>query len=256
MPWNPEQYLQFEAERAAPFVDLLALVRVRPSLRVIDLGCGTGELTRRLADALPDSSVLGVDNSPEMLARAAGLVRPGLAFAERSIEATLAGAEQWDLVFSHAAIQWVPDHATLVPALLGLVAPGGQLAVQLPSNQDHLTHRLIHTLAGEEPFRSALGGWTRQVPVLGLVAYADLLYHAGGRDLTVFEKIYPHVLAEADALAEWTRGTALVPYLERLPPELHEPFLDRYRAALRAQWPTGPVFYGFRRTLFAATRPV
>ena len=145
MPWNPDQYLQFEAERAAPFVDLLALVQVRPGLRVIDLGCGTGELTRRLADALPDSSVLGVDNSPEMLARAAALARPGLAFAERSIEATLADGAQWDLVFSHAAIQWVPDHATLVPALLGLVAPGGQLAVQLPSNHDHPTHRLIVT---------------------------------------------------------------------------------------------------------------
>ena len=89
--------------------------------------------------------------------------------------------------------------------------------------------------------------------MLGLAAYADLLYQAGGRELTVFEKIYPHILADADALAEWTRGTALVPYLERLPPALHEPFLDRYRAALRARWPTGPVFYGFRRTLFAAT---
>ncbi len=255
MPWNPDQYGQFEAERAAPFVDLLALVRVRPGLRVIDLGCGTGELTRRLADALPESAVLGVDSSPEMLARARPLARPGLAFAERSIEAVVAGAEQWDLVFSHAAIHWVPDHATLVPRLLDRVAPGGQLAVQLPSNHDHLTHRLIQTLAAEEPFRSALGGWTRQVPVLGLVAYADLLYHAGGQELTVFEKVYPHVLAAADALAEWTRGTALVPYLERLPPDLHTPFLDRYRAGLRAQWPAGPVFYGFRRILFAATRP-
>jgi len=255
MPWNPEQYLQFEAERAAPFVDLLALVRVRPGLRVIDLGCGTGELTRRLADALPDSNVLGVDNSPEMLARAAGLARPGLAFAEQRIEDAVADGAQWDLVFSHAAIQWVPDHAALVPRLLGMVRPGGQLAVQLPSNHDHLTHRLILTLAGAEPFRSALGGWTRQVPVLDLAGYADLLYHAGGRELTVFEKVYPHVLAEADALAAWTRGTALVPYLERLPADLHGPFLDRYRAALRAQWPRGPVFYGFRRTLFAATRP-
>jgi len=255
MPWNPEQYLQFEAERAAPFVDLLALVRVRPGLRVIDLGCGTGELTRRLAAALPDSDVLGVDTSPEMLARAAGLARPGLAFAEQRIEDAVADGAQWDLVFSHAAIQWVPDHAALVPRLLGMVRPGGQLAVQLPSNHDHLTHRLILTLAGAEPFRSALGGWTRQVPVLDLAGYADLLYHAGGRELTVFEKVYPHVLAEADALAEWTRGTALVPYLERLSPALQTLFLDHYRAALRAEWPRGPVFYGFRRTLFAATRP-
>jgi trans-aconitate 2-methyltransferase len=76
-----------------------------------------------------------------------------------------------------------------------------------------------------------------------------------GTNLTVFEKVYPHVLENADALADWSLGTALVPYLERLPSELHEPFLNRYRAKLRARWPGSPVFYGFRRILFAATVP-
>jgi trans-aconitate 2-methyltransferase len=255
MPWNPEQYLRFEAERALPFSDLLALIPVRPGLRVVDLGCGTGELTRRLADALPDSAVLGLDSSPEMLARAADQVRPGLRFEQARIEDVIAGGDTWDVVFSHAAIQWVPDHAHLVPALLGLVAPGGRLAVQQPSNHTHTTHRLIGQLAGEEPFRSALGGWRREFPVLDPAAYADLLWAAGGRELTVFEKIYPHVLDDSDALAEWTRGTALVPYLERLPADLQAAFLDRYRAELRAAYPQRPVFYGFRRILFAATRP-
>ena len=95
----------------------------------------------------------------------------------------------------------------------------------------------------------------RAVPVLPVDAYAELLYAHGGTDLTVFEKVYPHVLADADALAEWTSGTALVPYFDRLPPELHDPFMARYRARLAARWPGSPVFYGFRRILFAATRP-
>ncbi len=252
MPWNPDRYLQFERERAAPFADLLALIAERPGLDVVDLGCGTGELTRRLAEALPDSRVLGIDSSPEMLARAEALTRPGLRFAPGTIE-TVAGA--WDVVFSHAAIQWVPDHPHLVPHLLGLCRPGGRLAVQLPSNHDHATHRLIAEIAGEAPFCEALGGWTRESPVLGIDAYATLLFQAGGTDLVVFEKVYPHLLADADALADWTQGTTLVPYFERLPAALHAPFLERYRARLRALWPAGPVFYGFRRTLFAATRP-
>lgn len=251
MPWDPNTYHKFQAERAAPFVDLLALVRVRPGRRVVDLGCGTGELTRRLADALPDSDVIGLDSSPQMLARAAEHARPGLRFIEGTIET--AGGE-WDLIFSHAALHWVPDHAALIPRLLALLRPGGQLAVQMPSNHNHLTHQLITTIAGEEPFVSALGGWHRDIPVLGIEAYADLLFAAGGRDLTVFEKIYPHVLADADALADWTSGTALVPYFERLPSALRDSFMDRYRARLRAACPGSPVFYGFRRTLFAATR--
>jgi trans-aconitate 2-methyltransferase len=249
MPWNPTTYEKFKSQRAAPFEDLVALIERRPGLRVIDLGCGTGELTRQLADSLPDSDVIGIDSSLEMLARTSEFARPGLRFEIGKLEEV---SERYDLVFSHAAIQWVDDHETLIPRLLAMVAPGGQLAVQLPSNHGHYTHVLIREIAGEEPFRAALGGWSRPSPVLTVDQYAELLYAHGGRNLKVFEKVYPHVLDNADALADWTSGTALVPYFERLPHEWHASFMDRYRGRLRARWPEGQVFYGFRRTLFGA----
>ena len=251
MPWDPEKYEQFKQERFAPFDDLVRLVRIRPDLEVVDLGCGTGELTRQLADLLPGSRVLGIDSSNEMLERTQEFARPGLRFEHGEIE-TLSGS--WDLVFSNAAIQWVDDHVALVPRLLSLVRTGGQLVVQLPSNHSHPTHLLILETAWEEPFHQALGGWSRRSPVLALDEYADLLFSSGGTDLVVFEKVYPHVLADADALADWTSGTALVPYFERLTPGLREQFMERYRQRLRERWPGSPVFYGFRRTLFAATR--
>jgi trans-aconitate 2-methyltransferase len=163
-------------------------------------------------------------------------------------------AGSWDLVFSHAAIQWVDDHPRLVPRLMSLVAPGGQLAVQLPSNHGHPAHTLSVETAREQPFREALAGWTRPIPVLSLDEYASLLYAAGGRDITAIEKAYPHVLANADAIADWTSGTALVPYFERLPEHLRAPFDERYRAKLRGRFPSKPVFYPFRRILFSATR--
>ncbi len=251
MPWNPDRYHQFQQERSAPFEDALALVERHAGLSVIDLGCGTGELTRRLADALPESDVLGLDASAEMLARALPYERPGLRFQQGTIESV---EGQWDLVFSHAAIHWVDNHPQLIPRLLSLVKPGGQLVVQLPSNHTHPTHQLILETAQEEPFATALNGWVRHSPTLSIDAYAELLYTHGGTHLTVFEKIYPHVLQDADALADWTSGTTLVPYFERLSEEMRQHFLARYRAKLRARFPGSPVFYGFRRILFAATR--
>jgi len=251
MPWNPAQYHQFQDERFAPFEDLFKLITIRPQMRVIDLGCGTGELTRRLADRLPEGEVLGIDSSAEMLRSASDQTRAGLRFEKSSIQ-TANG--EWDLVFSHAAIHWIDDHCALVPRLLSLARRGGQLAVQLPSNHSHPTHTLITEIAGEEPFREALDGWSRNSPVLSISEYAELLYAVGGEDVTVFEKVYPSFLSDSDRLADWTEGSTLVPYFERLPQNLHETFMTRYRQRLRALFPAAPVIYTFKRILFAATR--
>lgn len=251
MPWNPGRYHQFQDERFAPFADLLALIKIRDGLRVVDLGCGTGELTRRLADELPGSEVVGIDSSPEMLERAREQAREGLRFELGTIEKV---EGEWDLVFSHAAIHWVDDQRSLVARLLSLLKPGGQLVVQLPSNHGHATHTLIREIAAEEPFRTALNGWNRKSPVLSISEYAELLHQHGGQEITVLEKVYPSLLDNSDALAQWTAGSTLVPYFERLPDKLQEAFMERYGESLAALYPSSPVFYTFRRILFAATR--
>lgn len=252
MAWNPEQYLKFQSSRFAPFTDLLQLIRVRPGLRVLDLGCGTGELTLKLHEQLPGSRVTGVDASAEMLQRAGQLARPGLEFRQGLVE-DVAGA--WDLLFSHAVLHWVDDHPRLIPRLLGLLAPGGQLAVQMPANYRHPAHEAIVEIAREEPFNAALGGWYRQSPMLEIDTYAELLFRHGAEEITVLEKVYPTVMPDGPAIAEWTRGSTLVPYLERLSAELQELFLDRYRQRLAELFPGSPVYYTFRRILLAASRP-
>lgn len=252
MPWNPDQYHKFREQRAAPFEDLVKLIVIREGLSVVDLGCGTGELTAKLAAMLPDSQVVGLDSSAQMLEKAAVHAGPHLHFEQGDLS-KVEGA--WDVVFSHAAIQWVDDHARLIPQLFGLVKPGGQLVVQQPSNHHHPTHAIVREMAGEEPYRTALGGFVRWAPVLSIEAYADMLYQCGADDITIFEKVYPHVMENSDAMVEWTKGTLLIPYLERLPDAMREVFLDDYRARLRQIFPGNPVFYGFRRILFAATKP-
>ena len=121
MPWDPIQYEKFQSERSAPFYDLMELVEVKERMNCIDLGCGTGQLTRVLADRLPSCKMLGIDSSSSMLEDSEKFAGNGLAFDQRSIEDL---DSQWDLVFSNAAIQWVPSHEELIPKLLSHVRTG------------------------------------------------------------------------------------------------------------------------------------
>lgn len=251
MPWDPKQYHKFQAERSAPFFDLLSLVEVHPNLKVVDLGCGTGELTRNLADVLPNSNVTGLDSSEQMLEKAASLSSPNLRF-EPGDQSQLTG--EWDLIFSNAALQWSEKHSELIPFLYRRLKPGGQLAVQVPSNHNHISHQIYRETASEEPFKSILKGFQRYAPVLSIDDYARLFFDCGAENIIVFEKVYAHVLEDSDAVVEWISGTALVPYFERLG-EHKEEFMEVIRKKMRAAMPDSPVFYPFRRTFFSARKP-
>lgn len=252
MPWDPEQYERFKAQRAEPFEDLVGLVRVRPGMRAVDLGCGTGELTRRLADILPDSEVVGIDSSEEMLARSGAFGRPGLRFEFGDLREV---SGSFDLVFSNAALQWVDDHERLIPELWDHLEPGGRLAVQVPANFDHVSHRVAADLA-ESEFAAFCPGGPRRPSALAVEEYAEILFDLGGSDIVAMLKVYPHVLPDAEAVVEWVRGTLLTAYLDPLPDEeSRAAFLARYREAMHDHLPQRPVFYGFKRILFAATRP-
>ena len=251
MPWDPTQYHKFQAERSAPFFDLLELVEVRPKLKVVDLGCGTGELTRQLADALPISNVTGIDNSPQMLDKAASHAGPNLHF-EQGDQSQLTG--EWDLIFSNAALHWTENHSELIPRLYERLTPGGQIAVQVPSNHSHISHQIYRETASEEMFKFILNGFQRYAPVLSIDDYARILFKSGAEKIVVFEKVYAHILENSDAVVEWISGTALVPYFERLG-EYKDEFVKAVREKMHAAMPDSPVFYPFRRTFFSARKP-
>jgi trans-aconitate 2-methyltransferase len=254
-PWDPARYNRFQRERAAPFFDLLALVRRRPGMRVADLGCGTGELTRVLHRELQASATLGIDSSPAMLERSARFADAGLRFA-RADAATWTPAEPLDLVFSNAALQWLPDHEALLARLTAALAPGGQLAVQMPANYDHASHLIAGEVAAESPFREALGGFVRDpAPVMPPERYAELLARLGYAAQHVRLQIYGHRLAETADVARWVQGTLLTAYESRLPADLYERFFARYRDLLVARLgDTRPYFFAFKRMLLWAQR--
>lgn len=252
MPWNPAQYNQFKEERYAPFYDALELVNKRKDMKVVDLGCGTGELTGKLAAALPGCNVLGVDASAEMLKESGAFTNDHLQFEQRTIEEQLSLSKKWDLVFSNAAIQWVDDHETLLPQLVSIIQPGGQLVVQMPSQNQNIANLLLIELVKEEPFASALNGYVRNFPVLSTQEYAMLLFTNGGKNITVFEKIYPVVVKDADGVYDFISGSALIPYTERLDEKMKAIFTAAYKKRLHRQFPSSPAFYPFKRIIFSA----
>lgn len=251
--WNPDLYARFAAERAQPFRDLLGLVRREPGMRVADLGCGAGELTAEAHRQLGARETLGIDSSPAMLERARPLAGGGLAFALGDI-ADFAG-EGLDLVLSNAALHWVPGHEALLARLTRALAAGGQLAVQVPANHDHPSHRLARQLAAEPPFAAALAGPDRGQPVLEPEEYARLLFRLGYREQQVQLRVYGHPLREPAEVLEWVRGTLLTDYRKRLPADLWERYLATYRERLLAALPDErPYFYAYRRILFWGRR--
>ncbi|MBA4179392.1 MAG: trans-aconitate methyltransferase [Anaerolinea sp.] len=248
-PWDPVQYERFRDERSQPFFDLLNLVSPAPGGTAIDLGCGTGELTKLLHEKLRARETVGLDSSESMLAKSAAFAGDGLRFELGSIT-DFAPPAPVDVLFSNAALQWVDDHETVFPRLVGFVAPGGQVAIQMPDNDDFVTHAVAKEVALEEPFLSAMGGYIRSWPVRPPEWYAILLDRMGFGEQDVSLRIYGHQLDSRDGVVEWVKGTYLTGYEKRLSPELYLRYLERYRHRLfETVEDRRPFFYPYRRIL-------
>jgi len=192
--WDPQQYQRFSRERSRPFFDLVARVPDDRVRSVADLGCGPGDLTHTLLTRWPEATVFGVDNSPDMLAAAARLpASPHLQFVEADL-ATWQPDRPFDCIVSNAALQWLPNHASLFKQLVGLLAPGGVLAVQMPRNFDEPAHRLLAEVVTQEPWASAVGSWRERYFGETPTWYVETLH---GLELEVdgWETIYYHLLA-------------------------------------------------------------
>ena len=235
--WDAGQYLRFGAERTRSAFDLLARIDLAAPRRIVDLGCGPGNSTVLLRERWPQAAITGLDSSNGML-EAAQRDYPGIEFVIGDI-AEWAPDEPYDLVFSNAALQWVGDHERLLPRLIEAVAPEGTLAVQMPSNYDFLTHKLMRQVAAEGSWRDRLADARPPSPVRPPEYYYDLLAPACAR-LTLWETKYIQVVESIDALIDWLRGTGLRPFLARLDAAEQPVFIERYKALLAAAMPPRP----------------
>jgi trans-aconitate 2-methyltransferase len=254
--WNADQYTKFSSHRDRPFFDLMARVEAANPASVVDLGCGTGHLTASLLERWPEARVLGVDSSPQMLEKAVQYAVPGrLEFIEADLRAWQP-KEQFDVIVTNAALQWVPDHETLIPRLARLLKDDGWLAVQMPANFDAPSHTLIREVSALEPFKAHLnkleGEPRTQQSILWYIETLSSLSF----EVDAWTTEYQQTLHGQNPVLEWVKGTALRPVLNALPTELHDSFLSEYGARLLKAYPESAfgTVLPFKRVFFVARR--
>jgi trans-aconitate 2-methyltransferase len=250
--WNPDTYLKFERERTLPCHDLVSRIELDAPARIADLGCGPGNSTAVLAERWPNAKLVGIDNSNEMLKTA----RASKLFAEWD----LADIHSWnpsdpfDLVFSNAALQWVPDHKVEIPRLFESVAPRGALAFQIPTHTD-LWFSVLQNLTRSDQWKGRLGNLPPDFYSHDLGFYYNLLCDRSKR-IDLWETEYYHILPSPETVVEWTRGTALRPLLERLDDEkLRKSFVEEYTVVISrayARQRDGNILFTFLRRFVVA----
>jgi trans-aconitate 2-methyltransferase len=240
-PWDPDQYLRFEDERARPFADLLARVPHPMPSTVVDLGCGPGNMTATLLERWPEASVLGLDSSAEMIKRAQEYAVPGrLDFAVEDLR-DWQPEQPVDVIVTAATLHWVPDHLPLFRRFLASLAPGGVFAFQVPGNFRQQSHTLLEELARSDQWRDLLAPAMTQIPSAPEPnEYLEVML-AEGAQADVWETTYLHVLKGPDPVLQWISGTGVRPVLAALDASAgaagREEFLKTYAALLRAAYP-------------------
>jgi trans-aconitate 2-methyltransferase len=248
--WDAGQYLRFGGERARPFFDLIAQVRADAPGYVADLGCGPGNLTAALAQRWPGATVVGADNSPEMIAAA----RASAAGKAGQVAFELADVWDWhpahpvDVLVCNAVLQWVPGHQELLRRWAELLAPGGWLAFQLPGNSGQPSHAIVSELAAAPRWRTLLADVELNQQAGDPAGYAALLARPGYL-IDAWETTYLHVLEGYNPVVEWTKGTTLRPVLAALDDEQAAAFLAEYGARMLAAYPSRSfgTLFPFRR---------
>jgi len=233
--WDPGQYLKFTDQRLRPALDLMARVPLPEARTIYDLGCGTGNVTRLLAERWPRARVTGVDASPDMLAKARAIA--GIDWQQADLAKWRAGSPA-DLVYSNAAFHWLDDHQALFPHLVRQVAPGGFLAVQMPRQHVQPSHQILFALVRERPW-TFLSDAIRENPVHEPGRYYEWLAPQAAT-LDIWETVYLHVLEGKDPVLNWFMGSILRPLLDRLDASQQPGFLSAYGERLLAAYPPRP----------------
>lgn len=251
--WNPAQYLQFTDERLRPARELLGRVPMPAPRTIVDLGCGPATSTAVLAELYPQARISGVDSSEAMIAKAREAL-PSAVFSMGDV-ATWSADAPVDLIFANAVLHWLPDHAALLPRLMGQLQSGGVLAIQMPDNLHEPSHELMREVAQAGPWAAKIGNIARDELGTARDYYNWLKPHAAHID--IWHTVYTHVMDGPQAVVEWVKGAGLRPYLDPLDAGEAQAFLAAYTARVASAYPSavdGKVLFRFPRLFMVAVK--
>ena len=248
--WNSIQYEKFLKDRTQPAIDLANRLEKFAPNSILDLGCGPGNSTKVLKDRFPNAKIIGADNSDEMLEKARGLY-PDIEFIILDANGDLYEInEKFDIVFSNACIQWLPNHNELLPKLMTLLKPNGILAIQIPMQRVHPVHIIINELESTAKWSDKIT--PRQYNNLTTEEYFDVLSDISN-DFEIWETTYCHRMPSYESIVEWYKGTGLRPYLEQLSESDAEDFVNDVFVKLKQSYKMqkkGEILFRFPRLFF------
>ena len=261
--WDPELYHRFRGYRAEPVKRIFARLPLERAQNIVDLGCGTGEHTVELARRAPSATALGLDSSAAMIERASSLraaldagLQARVAFRRGDFRDFKADRE-YDIVFSNAAFQWVSDHRAILALCFRALRPGGSLAIQMPANDRETAQMTIHALANEPDWRELLGGirTPSDRSVQAPDAYYEMLSTTGFVEIDCNYHTFRHPMGSPAEVVEWSQATVLRPYLDALPVERRDGFIDELTRCLEVAYGTrSKLTFEFRRLFLFAQR--
>lgn len=253
--WDGERYDRFSQERTQPAHDLARAIPLTAPKKIIDIGCGTGNSTAALRARFPQADIVGADYSEEMLATARSKY-PDMTFIPFDATKDFSSLRrEYDVVFSNACIQWVPDHPTLLRNMMNILVPGGVLAVQIPMNHQEPIHQIVASLVQGARWREKFHH-PRIFYQLSQEAYFDLLSGLA-RDFSLWQTTYFHRMPSHDSIMDWYKGTGLRPYLASLDAADAAAFEAEVFAQVQAAYPeqaNGEIIFRFPRFFFIATK--
>lgn len=252
--WNSEQYLKFKSQRTQPAVDLAKRIKAEQPKSILDIGCGPGNSTAVLKERFPRSDILGVDSSENMIEKAKASY-PDLDFRICDVTKELDSLGSYDVIFSNACLQWIPDHRAFIPDVFGKLNKNGVLAVQMPMNGEEPLFKLISSITSEPRWGFSAMNIEKNETLLP-EEYFDILSSCT-ESFDIWETVYYHRMPSIGAMVEWTKGTRLRPYINALDKsgaELLEKEISERAAEIYGKQKNGEIIFKFRRFFFTAEK--
>jgi trans-aconitate 2-methyltransferase len=246
--WNPDLYLKYRNERTQPSIDLINKIGISLQPRsILDIGCGPGNSSEALLQRWPNVKLTGIDNSANMIEKAR-TTYPNNKWIVADASNCTSNAK-YDIVFSNATIQWIPNHQNLFKRLFNLVNNEGVLAIQVPKFNEMPLSRAIQKIANKEIWKEATKGCSELFTYHDEKYYYDLM-SSDYKSVEFWQTDYIHILESQYSIIEWIRSTGIKPYLDCLRDEERPLFESEVLAEIKYDYPVqndGKVLFPFIR---------